>query len=74
MKTIEYKNLENITGGSLGEGFCYGIGGVGGVYALGGSVYALTSGAVANFWNPVGWVLGIAALVTIGCVTNGMLD
>lgn len=74
MKKIDQRSLENITGGSVGEGLCYGIGGVGAVYGLGGSLSALTAGAVANFWNPVGWVLGIAAVVTIGCVTNGMLD
>lgn len=74
MEKLNYQNLEDINGGDIIEGLCYGVGSVGAGYAIGGNLSALTAGAVSNLWNPIGWIVGIAALVTVACVANGLAD
>lgn len=70
MKTLELNELENVNGGDFVGGFCAGVATVGGGYAIGGNLAAITAGAVSNLWNPVGWVLGAAAIVAVGCAAN----
>jgi hypothetical protein len=56
MKTLTLTQLEGVTAGSAGDGFCAGFAAVAAVYHI---------GAWANFWNPVGQS-AIAAEIVIG--------
>jgi len=63
MKTLEINEMQNINAGSFIGGLCLG---------LGASTVVLGGLALTQFWNPAGWVAGVALGIDAACIGYGI--
>jgi len=58
MKELDLERMSELSAGGFVDGLCYG---------LEGASLIMGAGALANFWNPVGWAAGTLYVAGADC-------